>query len=121
MEGLANFVSKSFEENTQNQNLNLETREKSSRCEDKVAADDIPKSTCKAHVPLDDEPKDLSLVKIDVCSSRPETPHDDPAGFESGKFHISINYNSCFVFFVFICSVAIFNFMFLELLPVVFV
>ena len=83
MEGLANFVSKSFEENSQV--LNLEFREKQTNIEDKVTADDSEQSPSNEHVPVDDEPKDLSLMKINVCSSRPETPADDQSGLDSGR------------------------------------
>ena len=83
MEGLANFVSKSFEENSQV--LNLEFREKQTKIEDKVTADDSEQSPSNEHVSVDDEPKDLSFMKINVCSSRPETPADDQSGLDSGR------------------------------------
>lgn len=84
MEGLAKFVSKSFEEKSAV--LNLEFREKQTKSEDNVSVDDDDKSPGNAHVLVDDEPKDLSLVKVNVCSSRPETPQDDRSEFDSGRF-----------------------------------
>ncbi|XP_052783092.1 short stature homeobox protein 2-like [Mya arenaria] len=91
MEGLTNFVSKSFEEK-QSVSSSETTADKpmkpaSSKQKDTAIAspEGIASSPDTARAPDDDVPRDLSVVKIDVCSSRPETPTEESAGYESGE------------------------------------
>ena len=82
MEGLTNFVSKSFEEKSKETQENVDKKFKI--CDILTENESSnPGHTSTAHD--NDEPKDLSMIKIDVCSSRPETPIEDTSGFESGK------------------------------------
>lgn len=82
MEGLTEFVSKSFEEKSKGI---LEAADKALKHVDTCVAsrESSPVQVCDD---IDeDEPKDLSLVKIDVCSSRPDTPQIERPEFDSGK------------------------------------
>ncbi|KAH3806076.1 hypothetical protein DPMN_134390 [Dreissena polymorpha] len=92
MEGLTQFVSKSFENKTKvevcdNTSETVWTAHAASR--------DRPSSSPSSHidaetsidcdVTVDDEPTDLSVSKIDVCSSRAVTPEESIEPDESGK------------------------------------
>lgn len=82
MEGLTEFVSKSFEEKSKGINetadkclKNAENSSGSRESSPVQVCDDMEENV----------PKDLSMVKIDVCSSRPETPEHEHQDFDSGK------------------------------------
>lgn len=82
MEGLAEFVSKSFEDKSKE---TIEANEKTLRTADTYV---VSRDSSPVHVDdvVDDEvPTDLSLVKIDVCSSRPDTPQDERHEFDTGE------------------------------------
>ncbi|XP_053404303.1 short stature homeobox protein 2-like [Mercenaria mercenaria] len=93
MEGLAEFVSKSFEEKSKGI---LETQEKTLKNVEThvVSRESSPVQVCDEAD--ENVPKDLSLVKIDVCSSRPETPlneHQESDSADDLKDRCSDNEN----------------------------
>lgn len=82
MEGLTEFVSKSFEEKAK------ETMENVDKAMRHVDTNPNTRENSPVEIDVDkdcDEPADLSFVKIDVCSSRTNSPADDRPEFDSGK------------------------------------
>ena len=84
MEGLTEFVTKSFDENSKSVPENLDRKFKQAEtppCSNVSS----PSSERKGELSAE-SPKDLSVVKIDVCSSRPESPCDEGHNYETGMW-----------------------------------
>ncbi|KAL4219752.1 hypothetical protein ACF0H5_020166 [Mactra antiquata] len=78
MEGLTEFVSKSFEEKAKE---TMENVDKAMRHVDTHSRENSP---VEVDVEKDsDEPADLSFVKIDVCSSRTNSPTEERPEYDS--------------------------------------
>jgi len=83
MEGLTEFVSKSFEETgghvthpTSQDGVGTNTTPKTLHSA-RSTPDDVITSARRERSPDVEVPTDLSMVKVDVCSSQPASPTDE--------------------------------------------